>query len=66
HSTTHLVRILDVCREVPVTGSMEERIAQIATRRRGRIARRQLLAAGVGASTITWLTARDRLIRGQG
>lgn len=42
---------------------MEERIAQIATRQRGRVARRQLLAAGVGASTITWLTARDRLIR---
>lgn len=41
---------------------MEERIAQIARFQRGRVARRQLLAAGISSSTIGWLVSRHRLI----
>jgi very-short-patch-repair endonuclease len=48
--------------EVTVTGSVDERIAQIAKMQRGRVARRQLLAAGVSRSTVGWLVSRRRLI----
>lgn len=45
-----------------VTGSTDDRMAQIARLQRGRVARRQLLAAGVSASTISWLVSQHRLI----
>jgi very-short-patch-repair endonuclease len=45
-----------------VTGSPQDRIAQIAELQRGRVARRQLVAAGIGASTVQWLVAQHRLI----
>ncbi len=48
--------------EVTVSGSVQDRIAQIARLQRGRVARRQLLAAGVSASTVGWLVSRHRLI----
>ena len=46
-----------------VTGSVGERIAQIARMQRGRVARRQLLAAGISESTVGWLVSRQHLIR---
>lgn len=45
-----------------VTGSVEDRIAQIARLQRGRVARRQLVQAGIGAGTVGWLISRRRLI----
>ena len=48
--------------EVTVSGSVEDRIAQIARFQRGRVARRQLLAAGISASTVGWLVAQHRII----
>jgi very-short-patch-repair endonuclease len=45
-----------------VRGSTEERISHIAGLQRGRVARRQLLAAGVSDSTVDWLVCRRRLI----
>jgi very-short-patch-repair endonuclease len=54
--------VLGVRAEMTVTGSVEDRIAQIARMQRGRVARRQLLAAGLSASTVGWLVSRRRLI----
>jgi very-short-patch-repair endonuclease len=48
--------------EMTVTGSVQDRIAQVARLQRGRVARRQLLAAGVSSSTIGWLVSQHRLI----
>ena len=39
----------------------EERIGLIAGHQRGRVARRQLLAAGISSSTIAWYVERGRL-----
>jgi very-short-patch-repair endonuclease len=58
---THRVKVLGVSQEVLVTGPLTLRIAQIARRQRGYVARRQLLAAGVGSSTIGWLRGHHRL-----
>jgi very-short-patch-repair endonuclease len=58
---THPVKVLGVSQEVLVAGPLTLRIAQIARRQRGYAARRQLLAAGVGSSTIAWLVGRHRL-----
>ncbi|HEX3688150.1 MAG TPA: hypothetical protein VHV28_00550 [Solirubrobacteraceae bacterium] len=44
-------------------GSTEERIAQIADLQRGRVGRRQLVAAGLSTSTVDWLVSQRRLIR---
>jgi very-short-patch-repair endonuclease len=49
--------------EITVSGSVDDRIAQIAGLQRGRVARRQLVAAGIGTSTVDWLVSRRRLIR---
>jgi very-short-patch-repair endonuclease len=56
------VRVLGVWPEMAVTGTREQRIAAVAARQRGRIARRQLGALGVPSSTITWLTGHHRLL----
>ncbi len=45
----------------PVSGSAIERVASIAARQRGRVARRQLLAAGVSSRTIDRMVARGLL-----
>jgi very-short-patch-repair endonuclease len=55
------VRVLGVWPETSVTGSRDARVAQVAARQRGRIARRQLRAIGVASSAISWLTTHDRL-----
>jgi very-short-patch-repair endonuclease len=44
-----------------VVGPRDRRIAQIAEAQRGRVARRQLLAAGISSSTIGWQLDRCRL-----
>jgi very-short-patch-repair endonuclease len=44
-----------------VIGERDARIAQIAALQRGRIARRQLRAAGVSSAAVTWLVKRQRL-----
>src|SRR5438105_7082954 len=58
---TYLVEVLGVGRPVPVSGTRAERIAAIAELQRGRIARRQLLAAGIGRSAIGRLIANGHL-----
>jgi len=55
--------VLSVRAETTVTGSTEQRIAQIAHLQRGRVARRQLIAAGISDSTVDWLVSQHRLIR---
>ena len=55
------MRVLGVCPEMTVAGSRDARIAQVAARQRGRIARSQLRAIGVASSAISWLTTHDRL-----
>src|SRR5664279_2813864 len=55
------VAVLGSWEEMLVTGPRDERIAQIASRQRGRVARRQLLAAGLSSSQITRLVRRGQL-----
>ena len=50
-----------VGRNARLGGTRDERIARIASRQRGRVARRQLLAAGLGSSQITGLVRRGQL-----
>jgi very-short-patch-repair endonuclease len=53
--------MLDGVSEVPVAGTTAERIAAIATAQRGRVAWRQLVAAGVSTSSIGRLIASGYL-----
>jgi very-short-patch-repair endonuclease len=53
--------VLGAREEVAVSGGRDERIAQIAAVQRGRVATRQLRAAGISASTISRLVASSRL-----
>ena len=55
------VAVLGSWEELLVAGPRDERIAQIASRQRGRVARRQLLAAGLSSSQITRLVRRGQL-----
>lgn len=55
--------MLGVGRLFPVSGSSIERVASIAALQRGRVARRQLLAAGVSSRTIDCMIARGLLLR---
>jgi very-short-patch-repair endonuclease/predicted transcriptional regulator of viral defense system len=55
------VKVLGVWREVPISGSRDERIAAVASRQRGRIASRQLRAIAVSPSSATWLVSQGRL-----
>jgi very-short-patch-repair endonuclease len=48
---------------VRISGSRDQRISQIAQQQRGRVARRQLLAAGIRGDTVTRLAARGQLHR---
>lgn len=57
------VAILGVGSATLVFGSREERIASIAERQRGRVARRQLLAAGIPSAAIGRRVASQRLVR---
>jgi very-short-patch-repair endonuclease len=56
------VRVLGVRSEVAVSGTRDERIVQVAHLQRGRVARRQLLAAGISSSAIARLVGGHRLI----
>lgn len=58
---TWFVRVLGVRDEVPVRGPRDHRIAQIAVTQRGRVATRQLIAAGVSATTASRLVKRSAL-----
>jgi very-short-patch-repair endonuclease len=53
--------VLGAREELAVSGPRDERIAQIAGVQRGRVATRQLRAAGISASTISRLVASSRL-----
>lgn len=55
------MHVLGVGTALTVSGDRDQRIAQIAVLQRGRVARRQLVAAGVAYSTIRWLATHDRL-----
>ena len=48
---------------MPVSGTRDQRIAQIAAAQRGRIATRQLTAAGVGSNAVTHRVRTGRLFR---
>lgn len=48
---------------MPVSGSRDQRIAEIAACQRGRIATRQLTAAGVGSNAVTHRVRSGRLFR---
>lgn len=58
---THAVEVLGVRAEVHVSGTWEARIAAIAERQRGRVSRRQLLAAGLSRGVIDRLVGRQLL-----
>jgi very-short-patch-repair endonuclease len=60
---THRVQVLGVRAQTTVSGSVEERIAHIARLQRGRVARRQLSAVGIGPGTVSWLVSQHLLIR---
>ena len=57
----HLVQVLGLWQKVHVSGTRDERIAQIAARQRGRVASRQLIAAGIGRSAVRQRTRCGRL-----
>jgi very-short-patch-repair endonuclease len=59
HEGTHLVEVLGVSAPVSAFGPPDRRIATIAAAQRGRIARGQLLSAGISNSAI-----RRRIVRG--
>jgi very-short-patch-repair endonuclease len=56
----HLVEVLGVDRKMRVWGQVDERIAAVARRQRGRVSRRQLTQAGVKRDSV-----RHRVRRGQ-
>jgi very-short-patch-repair endonuclease len=56
------VKVLGVRDEVPVCGTRDARIAQIAGMQRGRVASRQLRAAGISSSAIGRMVASGWLI----
>jgi very-short-patch-repair endonuclease len=60
---TTRVRVLGVRHLVTISGPRDERISQIARLQRGRVARRQLRAAGIPDATINRLAARGQLHR---
>lgn len=56
------MRVLGARFRLTVSGTRDQRIAQIAGHQRGLVARRQLLAAGVARSSIAMLAAQGRLL----
>jgi very-short-patch-repair endonuclease len=57
------VKVLGVDRLLVVSGSRDQRIAAIAAHQRGRVARRQLLAAGITEGMIAAMLARGAVYR---
>lgn len=60
--TVHRVAVLGVARKIVVSGSRDARVAAIAVQQRGRVARRQLLAAGLTTDQIRHLVRSERLL----
>ena len=58
---THLVKVLGLGAKLPVSGSRDRKIALIAAHQRGRVARRQLRAAGIGNGVVDRLIKRSML-----
>lgn len=52
-----------MARKIIVSGSRDARVAAIAAQQRGRVARRQMLQAGLSAGQVHHLARTDRLIR---
>ena len=61
-SGTRTVRVLGLRRRTPVHGSRDERIAAIARLQRGRVARRQLIDAGISSAAVARALAAGRLL----
>ena len=61
HDSQRLVKVLGVKRLLPVSGTPLERMAAIAQLQRGRVARRQLLVAGVSKAAIGRMISRGLL-----
>src|ERR1700739_2897393 len=61
HGGTHRVKVLGVRARLSVSGARDERIAAIARLQRGRVARCQLLAAGLGYKVIAGAVRRGTL-----
>jgi very-short-patch-repair endonuclease/predicted transcriptional regulator of viral defense system len=55
------VHVLGVRSVVSVSGDPDQRIAAVAARQRGRIARRQLEAVGISSSSVDWRLSKGRL-----
>ncbi len=56
-----MVQVLGARSVVSISGTRDERIAAVAALQRGRIARRQLNAIGVGPASVAWLVTKGRL-----
>lgn len=63
HDGTHPVKVLGVRSLLTVSGTREQRIGAIARLQRGRVARRQLLAAGITPASIGRMLRRGSLVR---
>jgi very-short-patch-repair endonuclease len=61
HCGAHVVKVLGVRAGLVVSGTRDEKIAAIARLQRGRVARRQLLAAGLGYRVISRAVERGLL-----
>ncbi len=58
---THLVKVLGLAAKLRVSGPRDRKIAMIAARQRGRVARRQLRAAGISHGVVDRLVKRGGL-----
>jgi very-short-patch-repair endonuclease len=58
---TRRVQVLGSVAEIVVSGKRDDRLAAIAAAQRGRVARRQLLAAGISSDVIDGLLRRGRI-----
>ncbi len=58
----HRVSVLGSRSKLVVSGSRDQRVAQIADRQRGRVSREQLLAAGITRSVIRRMLGRGHLL----
>jgi very-short-patch-repair endonuclease len=62
-STARSVEILGLSTKIVVSGTRDERVAAIASQQRGRVSRRQLVAAGLSESQVTGLCRSHRMFR---
>ena len=59
----HRIRVLGYRAEIAVSGKRDQKIASIAGIQRGRVSRRQLLAAGISPGVIARLVRRQMIFR---